>query len=425
MGLDSARVARRRPAPGIAAGFRRALDPEAATPVPKHRDAGIQRIEPPERTVARLLPRLAGFGITRVARITGFDRTGVEVVSVARPNARALSVANGKGLTLAAAKASGIMEAVERWHAERPALPLRFGDPDDLAATGLPVQAELPRLRADAASSPGFWAPALDLATGEPALVPFDAVHTCWLASMPDSAWYTSTNGLAAGSHPVEATLHGLCETVERDACALFDALPAPARTARRIDLGSIDPGPVAALVDRLTTAGFAVALWDTTTDVGVPVLLAALVDAERPRSAPGLGSGCHPDRTVAALRALTEAAQTRAIAIAGTRDDLSSDLYAAGIGIRLGWALGAAGGAGLRRWSAVPTRESDDLRDDLGALLRRLARAGCGPALAVDLSRGPGISVVRLLVPGLEAGSPGEGVLPGRRAGRVAEIFR
>ena len=67
-----------------------------------------------------------------------------------------------------------------------------------------------------------------------------------------------------------------------------------------------------------LARRGFDLALWDATTDLGVATVLCALTDAEAPRSPAGFGSGCHPDRGIAALRAITEAAQTRAIAISG-----------------------------------------------------------------------------------------------------------
>src|SRR5439155_960795 len=63
-------------------------------------------------------------GITRVANITGLDRIGIPVVTVCRPNARSLSVSQGKGVTLAAARASGLMEATELYHAEHVLRPL-------------------------------------------------------------------------------------------------------------------------------------------------------------------------------------------------------------------------------------------------------------------------------------------------------------
>ena len=57
--------------------------------------------------------------------------------------------------------------------------------------------------------------------------------------------------------------------------------------------------------------------------------------------------------------------------------------------------------------------------------MLDRLAKAGCGPVLAVDLTRPAqpvaGVSVLRVIVPGLEA----EGGLPGTRAARPEAHFQ
>ena len=58
--------------------------------------------------VARAVALRSAFGITRIANLTGLDRTGVPVVMVCRPNARSSAVFNGKGLDAAAAKASGV-----------------------------------------------------------------------------------------------------------------------------------------------------------------------------------------------------------------------------------------------------------------------------------------------------------------------------
>jgi len=408
----------------LPAGLAGLLAPGAA-PVPKRFTAGTHRSELPARILARLLPRLPAFGITRIARLTGFDRAGIEVFTVVRPNARALSVANGKGLTRIAAKVSGIMEAVERWHGERPLLPLRFGDAGDVALLGATPCLDLPLTRplAGAETEPLVWAPALDLATGAAALVPFDAVDTCWLARRPTSAFFASTNGLASGSHPVEAALHGLCELVEHDATALFENLPPEARAARRIDPAAVADPEAAALLDRLAGAGFAVALWETTSDVGIPAFACALTDTLSPRTPPGFGAGCHPDAGTAAGRAITEAAQTRLIAMTGTRDDLAPALFAGSVGLRFRWALRETTGPAPRPWPTATA--SDDLRADLAAAVAAVTRAGAGPVLAVDLSREPGLAVIRILVPGLEAASAGDGLLPGRRAARAAEHMR
>ena len=87
----------------------------------------------PEATLARVLPLAPRMGITRVAVLTGLDVIGIPVAAAVRPNSRSIAVHQGKGVTLAAAKASAVMEAVETFHAENVALPLRlaaFGELD-------------------------------------------------------------------------------------------------------------------------------------------------------------------------------------------------------------------------------------------------------------------------------------------------------
>ena len=419
-GLAQVSGDRHRPAPRRAGGAGLAgLLATSAPPIRKRFTEGTHRRETPARTLARLLPRLPEFGITRVARLTGFDRTGIEVFAAVRPNARGLSVANGKGLGAAAAKVSAVMEAVERWHAERPRIALRFGEPADLAGLGRAVDIDaLPRRRAPGAG-PIAWAEATDLATDAPALVPFDLVHTCWLAGLPESPFFTSTGGLASGSHPAEAALHALCELIEGDAVTLFERLPPEARSARRLDAATIDAAEVAGPLAELARRGFDLALWDATTDLGVATVLCALTDAEAPRSPAGFGSGCHPDRGIAALRAITEAAQTRAIAISGARDDLGPDLYAPGVAVRFRRAIEGSGEAATRPWAALPTAARDCLRADLRAVVATVTAAGCGPVLAVDLSREPRLAVVRLVVPGLEPAAPTGEALAGTRAAR------
>src|ERR1700691_6759956 len=91
------------------------------------------RLLPAEETLARISPLRSSFGITRVANLTGLDRTGIPVIMVCRPNARSTAVFHGTGIDLAAAKASGIMEAIETWHAEYVQLLLRFASFTDLA----------------------------------------------------------------------------------------------------------------------------------------------------------------------------------------------------------------------------------------------------------------------------------------------------
>ena len=102
---------------------------------------GTHRLISPDATVEWVRPHMAAMGITRIANVTGLDRIGVPVVMVCRPNSRSLAVSQGKGLDLAAAKASGLMESVETYHAERIGHPRRYASMDELSRTERVVDA--------------------------------------------------------------------------------------------------------------------------------------------------------------------------------------------------------------------------------------------------------------------------------------------
>src|SRR5437879_70136 len=106
-----------------------------ASPVAKSWHAGTHRLIPPADTVSRLRPLMPVMGITRIADVTGLDHIGIPVVMVCRPNARSLSVSQGKGLDVDAARASGLMESVEFHHAERITLPLKLASLSELRYT--------------------------------------------------------------------------------------------------------------------------------------------------------------------------------------------------------------------------------------------------------------------------------------------------
>src|SRR5947207_13818095 len=103
---------------------------------------GTHRLVSPQHTIDKISGLLPVMGITRVANVTGLDHIGIPVVMVCRPNSRALAVAQGKGLTLAAAKASGVMESIEAYHAERITLPLKLASYEELCHTHRLVDVE-------------------------------------------------------------------------------------------------------------------------------------------------------------------------------------------------------------------------------------------------------------------------------------------
>jgi ribosomal protein S12 methylthiotransferase accessory factor len=392
---------------------------------------GTHRTVDPATTLARVRPHLARMGITRIANVTGLDRIGVPVVMVCRPNSRSVAVSQGKGLTLDAAKASGVMEAIELWHGERIELPLKLGTVRDLGASHRLVDLEhLPR-RADSQFHPNLqllWIEGRDLLSDQPAWLPYELVHTNYTLPFPTGSgcFIDQSNGLASGNDLVEAINHGLCEVVERDATAIWHHLGRHSRARTRLELSTIEDDDCLEVLDKLNGADFAVAAWDTTSDVGIPAFYAVIVDRRHDGAHVGIGAGAHPARGVALLRALTEAVQVRTTYITGSRDDLPPDHFTAPtIQRRLQQvsALMATGEAG-RDFRDVPTYETDTLGDDLAWILARLRSVGIEEVIAVDLSLPQlGIPVARMVVPGLEGPHDYAFCVPGPRARAAGEV--
>jgi ribosomal protein S12 methylthiotransferase accessory factor len=370
---------------------------------------------------------MARMGITRVANVTGLDRTGIPVVMVCRPNSRSIAVSQGKGLDLTAAKVSGLMEAVETFHAEAIALPLVLGSFRELGRSHPMVDvAALPRAAATEYDDdqPLLWIEGQDLIGGSPLWVPYEVVHTNYtLPRGPASGWFpANTNGLASGNHLLEAVSHGLCEVIERDATTLWKHRGERARRERTLDIETVDDAACRWALDRFERAGVAVRVWDTTSDVGIASFYCLAMSRGDDDADPEFGGGCHPAREVALLRALTEAAQARTTFIAGARDDFWPEDYAPALRAQRRQVCRALmdGPAPARGFHGVPTREADSIRGDVAWVLERLRAVGIRQAVVVDLTRPEiGLPVARVVVPGLEGPDKGDrsGYAPGPRA--------
>jgi len=400
-----------------------AVGPEA----PKRHRAGTHRIVSPEETlesVRRFFPAMA---ITRVADITGLDVIGLPVVTVCRPNSRAVTVSLGKGLDLAAATASGVMESIEAFMAERITQPLVLGSVDDLRSSHPLVDVDrLPRTtdstyRPDA---PILWIEGRELLTGTPRWVPYEMVHTAYTLPKPTGTgcFIATSNGLASGNHLLEAMSHAICETVERDAATLH-SVRAPEDTAsRRIDPRTVDDPGCGKALGLLDRAGMSVAIWDMTCDTGIPAFICRIAEQRRPAVVADYdaeGMGCHPHRNVALLRALTEAAQSRLGFISGARDDATDWEHASGTDERAsaptpdldGETAPACHRHRRRLLRSRPRGVAQGNHVDDGARSPRVRRGRDGRATRGrarrlrDARRGLGL-------PGVPAGGPG----PGRR---------
>lgn len=363
--------------------------------------------------MARVRTLAHELGITRVANVTGLDRLGVPVVSVVRPNSRAVAVSMGKGLSLDAAVASGLMEAVEGYHAERIERPLLHLSFEGLAGQRAVVDVGSLPCPADSLFRPDLpisWIAGTDLASGRETWVPYELVHTDYRVPLPEGSgcFAASSNGLASGNDPVEAILHGLCEVVERDCSARWDQASAEDQDARRLGLDTVADSACRRLIERFREADLAVGVWDITSDVGLPAFMCWLVEA-RPgvtAACPVSGAGCHLVREVALARALTEAAQSRLTVISGARDDLTPVEYdeAARGGGDDRWLDVLSRDRGRRDFMVSPSWVTDFFEEDLEIALGCLARAGFSEAVAVDLSLPRyDIPVMRVIVPGMQ----------------------
>ena len=410
-----------------------AADAPSPDVAPKRYLHGTHRTCAPEETLARLQPLLRTMGITRIANVTGLDRTGIPVVMVCRPNARSVTVSQGKGLTLNAAKASGVMEAVEGWHAERIIKPLRLASFEELRAEHRVADiAKLPRSRDSrySATLPLLWIEAEELFGSGPLWVPFELVSTNYTLPLPPGTgcFQANSNGLASGNHWLEAVSHGLCEVVERDARTLWKLGSAAAQDQRALDPDSIDDSVCASLLAQLTAADLQVRIWDATSDVGIATFICLVAGSAADDADPEFGSGCHPMRQVALLRAVTEAAQARNTYIAGARDDYFSHLYnpARRAARRAMCERLLSCREPSRAFAHVPSFESPSVEADVRWMLARLRGAGIDQIAAVDLTReAVGVPVVRVIVPGLEGvADAGEGeYAPGSRARRQPQM--
>ena len=402
-------------------------------PATKAYRAGTDRVVEPRETLARVRPLFPMMGITRVADVTGLDHIGIPVVMVVRPNARSLSVAQGKGVDFDAAAASGVMESIESWHAERLTLPLRLGSVADLRwslplvdTAALPRCAEMPF----SDDAPLLWCEGRELLGAGSCFVPYELVHTNYTLPRPTGAgmFLATSNGLASGNVLAEATSHALCEVIERDCTTLWHLRGEAEQAGTRIDLDTVREPLCRGVLDAFERAAVAVGVWDTTSDVGVPSFYSVILDREdhaMNRLHAAAGMGCHPKRSIALLRALTEAAQSRLTVIAGSRDDVVSEDYRRARAPHLLARERAllVGGRGVRAFTEVPDLDHDTIDEDIGEILSRLRQIGVEQVVAVDLTNPDiGVAVVRVVVPGLEAASEIDGYQPGRRARAAAE---
>ncbi|MEB3047725.1 YcaO-like family protein [Rhizobium mulingense] len=368
----------------------------------------------PRETLSRVEPLLARFGVTRVARHTGLDDIGIPVWCAYTPNSRSIVIAQGKGLTDVDAKVSTVMEALERAVAGEPFVDRLRSSASGLRAMGHKIDTldcliaiHKPDLGPDEETD---WVAGIDILTGGTIYIPFEAVV---LDRTRDARYWMSSDGLASGNNLEEAIFHGVLERIERDSHVLWQVSTEADRYAGCVDPRGFLDGALDGLIDKIEASGLALRLFDITSDITIPCFTAMLGPGDcvpDPRDRHGGrdirlvevtgGTGAHPSPVRAAIRAITEAVQSRLTYISGARDDISPATFSRSLPPLMRRAFDAVPGSP----GPAPQHRPRNLTQMLQHVLEALRTKEIGSVIAIRLSEGTlPFSVVKVVIPALE----------------------
>jgi thioglycine synthase len=404
---------------------------------------GTSRITPAQETLKRVTFISQKIGVTRLADITNMDILGIPNYSAVLPGTEDyIWVYSGKGPTKAHARASALMESIERYSSLPSGGPKNFiqGSYDQLSKSFNVLHpdeiVEPLRFQYNNEMSMDFLS-GFDLFSEEQILVPASVALFRYSPVPPfvDPFAFHHTNGLASGNVMEEAICHSLCEVIERDATSLaelrasaipFHFLQHITNALREkgyalnsiptdkyvddpsifpdIDISQVEFQPVKALGEKFLQAKIPLIIKDITSDIGIPTFNASSIEwISHDYGYLAEGHGTHPDARVALMRAITEVSQTRAANIQGARDDLRKIRY------------GQNNTDDKRAWQFMPSSKkvkfsevmsyfNQDILNDIKLILEHLKQTGLNRAIIVNLTNDSiGIPVVRAIVPGLE----------------------
>ena len=401
------------------------------------------RIKPVEETIKTILPVSSNIGITRLADITNMDILGIPNFSAVLPGTEDyIWVYSGKGPTRMDAKASALMESIERYSSlpsgnRNKMIQGSYKEVSKVSKILHPSNVVEPMiLEYDDEMIMDFLS-GYDLVNNERILIPAPLALFRYSPKPPaiNPFAYHHTNGLASGNVLEEAICHSLCEVIERDATSLaeLNASALPYNFLRNmtkylsdnglqidpvdgtqfvdddskypdVDISSIDFKPISNLVKKFNDAKIPLIIKDITSPIGVPTFNASSIEwITEDYGYLAEGHGTHPDARIALLRAITEVSQTRAANIQGARDDLRKISY------------GNSNSDEKKTWQFMKSKNTiqfseiksfihDDILDDINFILSRLVSNGLKQVIVVDLTNPQiMIPVVRTIVPGLE----------------------
>ena len=401
------------------------------------------RVIPIKETLQNVIPIASQIGITRIADITEMDVLRIPNYSVVLPGTEDyIWVYSGKGATKLHAKASALMETIERFSA----LP-SSGYKNFISGTFEKLSKNYDVLHpSDVVEPMAFefsedmdmdFIEGYDIVNKEEVLVPVPLALFRYSPQPPKVNPFSlhHTNGLASGNVMEEAICHSLCELIERDAVSLAElrASAIPFHILKSlssyfirlgykldairstdfvddytifpdVDCSGIDFPACLNLIKKFENSKIPLIIKDITSDVGIPTFIAGSIEwITHDYGYLAEGHGTHPNARIALIRAITEVSQTRAANIQGARDDLRKIAY------------GQSNNDDKRMWQFMKSKNTvefasitsyiyDNILDDINLIKSKLIKNGLDKIIVINLTNpNIGIPVVRTIVPGLE----------------------
>lgn len=374
-------------------------------------NTGIRTV-PPEETVKKVLPLLQKAGMDPLEDITDRDNLGIPVFSVYRKKTAKGTFGNynGKGATPEQAKASAVMEAMERYSAEqREDDEVAYGTLAQIRGTGLPMvePADLilpARVLGMVENSEIAWTECYDIMRGEEVWVPACAVFYPYYPDGDLQLFRYHTNGIASGNTLEEAILHSMFEVIERDAWSIAESFN---RTNADIIIDDEDSVP-GQLLMKFRENGVEIHLKDLTSDTGIPTIGASADDTiTKDPELLTIGVGTHLNPEIAAVRALTEVAQSRTTHKHGLKVNAELQKATRDMGyekIKAANRMWYSDCERKIRLSDIKDESTDYVLDDIEIVMGKLMDAGFDRVIIADLTRSDvNIPTVRSIIPGME----------------------
>ncbi|HYP43535.1 MAG TPA: YcaO-like family protein, partial [Candidatus Nitrosocosmicus sp.] len=353
-------------------------------------------------------------------------------------------VYGGKGPTRNHAKASAIMESIERFSS----LPRNYADKIIRGSYEELSKSHNILKYSDVIEPVSFslddkmmmdYCVGYDLMSQKNILVPLSLALFKYIPKPPAVNPYAfyHTNGLASGNVIEEAICHSLCEVIERDAVSIAEFVSSafqfhilrtienelirngvklkPIESRKFVDDNEIYPDvdlkdiggenePTGRLLEKFKNCQISIKVKDVTSDLEIPTFIASSVEwINHDYGYLVEGHGTHPDSRIAMIRAITEVSQSRAANIQGSRDDLRKMKYdPEDSDDKRSWQFIKS--AKNIKFSEVTSYHNEDILDDIKLILAKLKERKLNRAIIVNLTHPRiNIPVVRAIVPGLE----------------------